>query len=369
MFQPKYHLPACAIVTVNSCPVAGCYLLYDVALQQRGGEGVNVEECYTELGLRADCSDAELKAAWRRLAARWHPDRNGSPQALRKIQRINRALEEIRKAREAGGDPEQPARTVDHSVRVTLEEALAGCSRELQGTLEDACAACDGSGLQAHATACPACEGEGQLRQPLWFGWIASTVACKACAGQGASREACLACEGSGKAAPRRYRTELEIPAGTLPGTLLELPTWLQGAEGGEVLLRVRVELEPHPFFTLEEDGTVKLELPVDGFAWIAHRWIDVPTPDGLQQMRLRRDFLVYRIKGRGFPKPDGEGRADCIVTVTPLFPDELSDAQDALLDRLMASNSRASGTPANQQVRAWERQVKQWQKEARAGA
>ena len=329
---------------------------------------MDVEECYTELGLRADCSDAELKAAWRRLAARWHPDRNGSPQALRKIQRINRALEEIRKAREAG-PPDQPARTVDHSVRVTLEEALAGCSRALQGALEDDCAECEGSGLQPHATACPECEGAGKLRQPLWFSWIAPTMACKACAGQGASREACPACESSGKAAARHYRTELEIPAGTLPGALLELPTQLQGAEGGEVLLRVLVELEPHAFFTLDDDGTVKLELPVDGFAWIAHRWIDVPTPDGLQQMRLRRDFLVYRIKGRGFPKPDGDGRADCIVTVAPQFPEELSDAQDALLDRLVASNSRSAGTPAHERVRAWERQVKQWQKVARAGA
>jgi hypothetical protein len=65
---------------------------------------LNVEESYSELGLDPDCSDAEIKTAWRRLAARWHPDRNASPQALRKIQRINRAVEEIRRARASFAD-------------------------------------------------------------------------------------------------------------------------------------------------------------------------------------------------------------------------------------------------------------------------
>jgi hypothetical protein len=66
----------------------------------------------------------------------------------------------------------------------------------------------------------------------------------------------------------------------------------------------------------------------VDGFAWMANRWIDVPTPGGLQQMRLRRGFLTYRIKGQGWPLPAGDERADCIVTVDPQFPEELSSQQ-----------------------------------------
>ena len=74
---------------------------------------MHVDDPYHELGLAPGCSDAEVKAAWRRLSARWHPDRNDSPQALRKIQRINRALEDIRKAR---GEPqaessEEPSRS------------------------------------------------------------------------------------------------------------------------------------------------------------------------------------------------------------------------------------------------------------------
>ena len=60
---------------------------------------MHVEDPYHDLGLRPDSTDEEVKAAWRRLSARWHPDRNKSPHALRNIQRINRALEEIRRAR------------------------------------------------------------------------------------------------------------------------------------------------------------------------------------------------------------------------------------------------------------------------------
>src|SRR5688572_29090777 len=100
---------------------------------------MHVDDPYHELGLPPDSSDAEVKAAWRRLSARWHPDRNDSPQALRKIQRINRALEEIRRARgepeaEADKDPApSPQPTVEHTVRLTLEEVVTGCVREIRG--------------------------------------------------------------------------------------------------------------------------------------------------------------------------------------------------------------------------------------------
>ena len=129
---------------------------------------MNVHESYHELGLKPDSTDAEVKAAWRRLAARWHPDRNSSPHALRKIQRINRALKEIRDSRSGsldgldGLDEEEAASTeppVEHVVDISLEEVAAGCTRELQGELVEDCAACTGSGLQPHTSACGECAG------------------------------------------------------------------------------------------------------------------------------------------------------------------------------------------------------------------
>ena len=340
---------------------------------------MNVEDSYRELGLTPESSDAEVKAAWRRMAARWHPDRNSSPHALRKIQRINRALEEIRRFRASGFGPVTesgfpfdagaatqargtPERTVHHTVRLTLEEAIAGCIKELEGEVVEGCIACGASGWQKHASECRECAGAGQVRQPMWFSWVSPMVKCKACEGRGAMHHPCAVCEGKGKAPARRYRCRARIPGGVRSGDLLHVSANLQGRHASEkVALEVRVELAEHEFFTVDEDGTVRCELPVDGFAWVANRWIEVPTPSGLQQMRLRRGYHTYRIKGEGFPVGEGE-RADCIVTVLPLFPEELSKAQEAQVDKLIAGNTKASGTVAHRRATAWQQALKEWQ-------
>lgn len=334
---------------------------------------MDVDNSYSELGLTAQSTDAEIKAAWRRLAARWHPDRNDSPAALRKIQRINRALEEIRRARRtalaedadtgAATDASTPGRTYHHTVRLTLEEAASGCVREWQSEVADDCAECAGSGLQTRADACASCGGAGRVRQPLWFGWMSAPGECSACHGQGVARQPCGACEGAGKEPVRKYRCRVPIPAGTRGGDLLHFPARAQAQAGARnEALCVRVELQPHAFFGLDDDGTVKCDIPVDGFAWIASRWIEVPTPSGLQQMRLKRGHLVYRIRGQGFPSKRSGPRADCIVTVVPLFPEQFSSQQEALIDRLVASNSGTPATAAGSRLRAWNEDLEQWQ-------
>jgi DnaJ-class molecular chaperone len=331
---------------------------------------MDVEDPYHELGLAPGCSDAEVKAAWRRLSARWHPDRNHSPQALRKIQRINRALEEIRRVRgepavEAEEDPASaPEPTVEHTVRLTLEEVVTGCVREVRGEVVDDCADCEGSGLQLHAAECRECGGAGHIRQHLWFAWVSSTAECSACQGHGKTRRACPACAASGKAPASKYRCRVQVAPGARAGDLLEVTARVQGRQHRHKLaLRLRVELQPHEFFTAEADGTLKCELPVDGFAWIANRWIEVPTPRGLQQMKLRRGYLSYRIKGAGLPWAAGAEAADCIVTVVPLFPEELSRDQEAAIDRLVKSNSGAAGTVAGDRMAAWNQLLAGWQK------
>jgi molecular chaperone DnaJ len=347
---------------------------------------LDVATSYSELGLTAASTDAEIKVAWRRLAARWHPDRNDSPAALRKIQRINRALEQIRNSRRAaleiGGETDdnsasenqaetkarkghsaKPERVLHHTVRITLEDAVAGCVKVLQGELVDDCAECAATGLQAHASGCPACGGAGQLRQPLWFGWASTLVECTVCRGRGVVRQPCCACEATGKAQTRQYRCRVTIPAGTRDGDLLQFPSRAQSHAGPyREALSVRIQLQSHEFFELEEDGTVRCEIPVDGFAWIANRWVQVPTPAGLQQMKLRRGHLGYRIKGQGFPSERSGPRADCIITIVPLFPEEFSSKQEAQIDRLIASNSSAARTAAGIRASEWGECLEKWQ-------
>lgn len=342
---------------------------------------MNIDESYRELGLAPGCSEAEAKEAWRKLAAHWHPDRNRSPHALRKIQRINRALEEIRRARsgaaaaqaESRAEPRPQPRpqprpaaapeVVEHTVAITLEEACVGCSRELQGEVVEECDACAGGGLQAKVARCADCEGTGRARSPLWFSWMTSPASCERCHGTGSARPRCVACEGSGRTRPRKYRCAVQVPAGTRAGEVLAISARVQGRQRQhDLALRVRVELQPHPFFSLDADGTVRCEMPVDGFAWMAERWIEVPTPRGPQQMRLRRSFLSYRIKGAGLPADAPREPADLMVTVVPLFPEELGKEQQALVDRLVTANTGARGTPAGARMEAWRDTVARWE-------
>lgn len=344
---------------------------------------MNVDDSYQELGLAPGSSDAEVKAAWRRLVAQWHPDRNDSPKALRKMQRINRAWEEIRRARaQAGAPPEagpQPdaepseppaeaaeaaaAPATEHTVEITLEDVVTGCTRELRGALVEDCAECAGSGLQAQPTRCSECGGSGRIAPHLWFGWMSPRMECGACQGHGETRQGCSACDATGKAVPRPYRCRVQVPPGARPGDVLEVAARVQGQRRKHPLaLRVHIALQPHEFFTVADDGTLSCERPVDGFAWIANRWMDVPTPRGLQQMKLRRDYLSYRIKGAGLPWGEGGAAGDCLVTVVPIFPAELSRQQEAAIDRLVASNSGSPTTPAGGRLAAWNDVLEGWQ-------
>lgn len=334
---------------------------------------MELDDPYHELGLAPGSSDAEVKAAWRRLSARWHPDRNDSPHALRKIQSINRALEMIRSARdEQEAEVEDPAHgaqepTIEHTISLTLEEVVTGCVREVRGEVVEDCAECKGSGLQLQATECSECSGAGHIRQHHWFAWVASTVECAACHGQGKKHQSCTACAGSGKAPANKYRCRVQVAPGARAGDLLDATARVQGSQRRRKLaLRVRVELQSHEFFMAEADGILKCELPVDGFAWMANRWIEVPTPRGLQQMKLQRGHLNYRIKNAGLPWTNEAEAADCIVTVVPMFPDEFSQEQEAAIDRLVTSNSGMAGTSAGDRMVAWNRMVSSWQDRCR---
>ena len=331
---------------------------------------MEIDDPYRELGLTPEASDAELKAAWRRLAARWHPDRNNSPQALVRVQRINRALEEIRRARgsDGAGDAGEaapapaapPEDAIEVDVSVSLEEAACGCTRDVRGEFAQACVACSGSGVAPEPAPCERCGGAGRVRQTLWFTWLSPTVPCEACAGKGSIEVDCSTCDGRGRQAPRRYKGSVPIPAGVRHGQHLKARVPLHGRKGHQ-LLDVRVSLQPHELFTLADDGTIRIELPVDGFAWIGGRWVDVPTPHGLRQMRLQRGALTYRIRGAGIPGMPGGDCADGLVTVVPLFPADWSADQQSLLDQLVSSNTGDKSSDAGAQARAWNRKVAAW--------
>lgn len=374
---------------------------------------MHTEDAYAELGLRPGASDAELKAAWRRLVARWHPDRNRRPEAPARMQRINLAYLALRQAREAPeGTDEAPAppprsapsrggrrrsgapgagagrkraagredtaaepgpsagdaadataeasqpgaahRTVRRKLRLTLEEAALGCTRTISGRCTLHCDACAGRGWLALEGACGGCAGSGTVRRASLFGWLATSEPCAACGGEGRARQACAACGQRGRRSAA-YRRSVRLPPGVRPGDVLTAPAGRHG--GAELVLELLLEIEPHDIFTLDDDGTLRLELPVDGYAWMANAWVEVPTPSGLQAMRLRREHRSYRLRGQGFPQQRRGERADLLVEIRPCFPDEPSAAQQTLLERLVAEGAAAPLAP----LADWQDRMRHW--------
>ena len=356
-------------------------------------------QAFTELGLPPDATDTQVKAAWRRLVSRWHPDRNPSAQAVLRMQRINQAYEAIRGARgqEAGApdapqadapparsaqEPPRPAdaappedgpdarngefphRPLRRRLRLTLEEAAAGCIRTLRGRIAPACGACAGRGHLQPAGPCTACRGKGSVLRPsAWFGWPASAVPCAACDGRGVLHAPCAACEGVGKAAPVAYQVQARIPAGVRDGDLLHVAARRARHRPAPVDIELQVRIAPHALLRLQADGDLQCELPVNGFAWMAQRSVQVPTLLGPRALALRRDRHRYRLEGLGFPRSRGDAAVcgDLVVDIVPVFPEQHSTDQDILLDQLIA-------TPAGPRLQAWQEAMQAWGRGRRAG-
>lgn len=417
---------------------------------------------YAELGLKPAAGEREIKVAWRRLVSHWHPDRNTDPQAVVRLQRLNRALQLLLReggfemprsaartpppppppasprpppksppkspprpppaaaparppasppaappaappasppaAPPAAGPGAEPRRTrarpvrpdrgpasegdsddtsegpigkpgepvlIRRTLKLDLEDAALGCVRPLQGQWRAACSACGGSGQRRTLSACDECEGRGKLLHGGFFGWMASMQTCPACGGAGRLHAACAACSGRGSTEPLRWQLSVRIPAGVRDGDRLRvrLPKRQDALDGAEITLRI--ELKPHPIFSLGDDGQLACELPVDGYAWVAERTVQVPTPAGPRPLALKRDRRDYRLPGAGFPLERGGRAGDLQLKVQPLFPATLTDEQEQALDRLLDG---ARGEHA-QHLAQWERELKDWEQRREAAA
>ena len=363
---------------------------------------MGTDHAFAELGLASGASEREVKAAWRRLASRWHPDRNGSADAVARMQRINQAFEAIRRAgfqpaAEApaadadaaapasatgpgdafdeqaadpaafgDGGPTRQRRTIQRKVKLTLEEAAAGCIKVLRGKVTETCRSCAGAGHQVLGGHCARCGGSGAVPKRSFFGWPTGLVECEACLGGGIARQPCTACRSTGKAAPRSYQLRVRIPHGVRHGDLLHVDGRRLRPERLPADLEIRVELLDHAFFELDGDGTLRCEVPVDGFAWMAGRQLQVPTLTGLHSLQPSRDRLTYCLKGQGFPLERSGARGDQWVTLVPVFPDQLSTDQQILLDQLCATTSGAGGA-ADGRLQAWQRGLRAWERGLRS--
>lgn len=334
---------------------------------------------YDVLGVSRDASPDEIKAAYRRLVRRYHPDVNpNDPTCEQKLKDVNDAYERLtnpqREAQDqfgqggvhfesanfgdifemffggqpggGGGRRRSPARPGQHvqvSLRLTLAEVVTGVTREITYQRFAHCDLCHGTGGEGGAapTTCETCQGAGvvnQVRNTL-IGQMRTTTECPTCHGSGAViKQPCSKCRGRGLL-PETKSVEVQVPAGIESGSHMQMPgLGGDGTNGGEPgALLILLEVEDNPRF--ERDGTTLYTAVEVSFAQatlgdeVEFDGVDAPValdlPSGTQPgTRLT-------VKNAGMPPLHGGRRGDLIVQVQVRVPRQLNDEQRRLVREL----------------------------------
>lgn len=304
---------------------------------------------YDILGVARDSGPTEWKRAYRRLAMRWHPDRNDHPEATERFKVINAAYELIatvdaeKEQKTETPDNEaseaEPEDSVAHAadirlnLEVSLEEAATGCRKTIRVTRGKACPTCEGSGEagMARTRFCEACHGSGRVHDAH-----RRLVRCAACDGRGLFKERiCPDCEGSGRETAD-VSLKITVPPGMLPGDELRLAG--QGEPGDDELeaghLYLTLVIRSHPLFQLH-GRDLHCRMPVSALAMIAGAEIELPSLGGVFAHALEAgtaERRQLRLTGKGYP---GRGRSkagDLVVELEPVFPKKLNARQRKLL-------------------------------------
>ena len=343
----------------------------------------SLDDPHGELGVPRHASEHEIKRAWRRLAAHWHPDRNPHPRAAERMKRINGAYRQLVGAAAAtaappaaapAGDEEPPPRSprpwwerswgsarweadgaaepapIVIEVELDLEQAAFGCVHAVRGEAVDLCAACAGVGrLLSRQTDCAACGGEGRVRPHAGARW----KACAACTGDGAARKPCDTCASSGSAAARRFRFDVRIPPGMRDGqTLMLRGQGGRGAGGARGDIELRLRLRAHALFSFDAAGRLVCRMPVDAYAAAGGATVAVPLPGGATMPLDLSRGAVQVLDGAGYPNRDGS-RGPLVVETHLVTPRVRTERQRELLRRL-ADDLRSGGYAGCEELAAW---------------
>ncbi|MCC0695335.1 molecular chaperone DnaJ [Clostridioides sp. ES-S-0048-02] len=348
---------------------------------------------YEVLGISKGAEAQEIKKAYRKLAMKYHPDRNpGDEEAEEKFKEINEAYEVLsddtkRKTYDKfghdglngqggfggqggfngqgfggfedmfgdifgdmfgggfGGGRQRrrgPQRGADirQNVTISFEEAAFGKKMSIKLNRSEECDECDGTGAKPGTSkkTCSTCNGTGQVRtvQRTPFGNIASSRPCSTCNGTGEVIESpCSKCHGTGNT--RKVKTiEVDIPAGIDDGQMIKLAgqgeVGEKGAPRGDLYIVVNVK--SHPLFT-RDGNDIYFEMPITFVQATLGDEIEVPTLDGKVKYSVpegTQTGTVFRLKEKGIPRIRGNSRGDQYVKVVVEIPKKLNDKQKDLL-------------------------------------
>ncbi len=364
---------------------------------------------YEVLGVSRDVSEADLKKAYRRLAMKYHPDRNtdNSEDAEARFKEAKEAYEVLNDANKraaydqyghAGVDPSMGGRPgggagfedifgdvfgdifgggrrggghqahrgsdLQYNLELSLEDAVFGTEVKIHVPTMVSCKTCAGSGAKAgtSATTCTTCHGAGQVR--MQQGFFAVQQTCPQCRGKGKMiADPCPDCHGQGRKQEQKTLS-VKVPAGVDTGDRIRLAGEGEAGENGAPAgdLYVQMHVKPHDIFT-RDDNDLFCEMPITiGTATLGGE-IEVPTLDGKLRLKIPAETQtgkLFRMRGKGVKPVRGGVTGDLLCRVNVETPVKLSNKQKELL-REFEKSVQEGGEHHSPQHASWGDRMKQF--------
>ena len=350
---------------------------------------------YEVLGVQKNASKEDIKGVYRKLALKYHPDRNKEPGAEEKFKEISEAYavlsdDEKRKRYDTYGhvDPgeafrgseanfeevfrdmggfssifeqlfgrggfggfgadmfgfgRRKGRDLVYDMEMTLEDVLRGKKEEVEVPRMEKCGTCHGTGAAdgSKPRRCSVCNGRGQTQRVYnqSFFTSVSVEPCRICQGKGQIIDRpCSTCKGLGKERKMK-KLRLEVPPGVEDGMVMQMRGEGEESESGipgDLVVNIRVK--PDERFERLENGNLLYQQQVRFTELALGSEFRIPTLDGSEKLKIQQgtqpDSLI-RLKGKGLPRYGATGRGDILVKLNVRVPGKLSDRQKSLLKEL----------------------------------
>lgn len=356
---------------------------------------------YEILNISRGASGDEIKRAYRKMAMKYHPDRNpGDEEAERLFKEAAEAYEVLADpdkrqrydrfgheglrgtsshdfshmdvgdifsmfedifgggfgggGRGRGRSHGQRGYDLETQTQISLEDVLHGTEREIEFTRQDLCETCQGTGAKpgSKPATCQTCGGAGQVAQAGFGGMFRMVTACPHCHGTGQIiKDKCPTCRGSGRQ-PKKRVLNVKIPPGIHSGQAIRVPSEGEPGTGGALRgdLHVVVQVEAHDLFERDEDNLV-LRMPVSFTQAALGATVTVPTLEGEHDLTIKagtQHGSLFRVKDQGLPNLRSGHRGDLIVVLAIEVPKKLSGEQERLL-REFAQTEHQQVLPENE--------------------
>jgi len=341
---------------------------------------------YEVLSVTRTADGEEIKRAYRRLAMKYHPDRNqgdGAAEAELKFKECSEAYEILsdpakrqrydqfghagvtgqhdfshmdvgdifsmfddifggafggQRGGRGGGRRAQRGFDLETQVELTLNEVAVGTEKTIEFDKQDTCDTCKGTGAKpgSQPVVCVQCGGQGRVAQQGFGGMFRMVTTCPNCRGRGSVvKDQCPACHGSGRQV-RHKTVTVKIPAGVHEGQAIRIPgegePGEMGAPPGD--LHCYIAVKPHPIFTRHNNDLV-CQVPISFTQAALGGKIEVPTLKGREEIDIpggTQHGEVFKLKSRGLPDVRSQRVGDELVQIFVEIPKKLNDRQRQLL-------------------------------------